>query len=59
MINKEQRKKQLIPIIIGVIPFAYLYAYGGDSILHLDGPRLIKVCNLIRCHCFNCSSYFA
>lgn len=43
MINKEQRKKQLIPIIIGVIPFAYLYAYGGDSILHLDGPRLIKV----------------
>lgn len=43
MINKEQRKKQLIPIIIGVIPFAYLYAYGGDSILHLDEPRLIKV----------------
>ena len=43
MINKEQRKKQLIPIIIGVIPFAYLYAYGGDSILHLDGTRLIKV----------------
>ena len=43
MINKGQRKKQLIPIIIGVIPFAYLYAYGGDSILHLDGPRLIKV----------------
>ena len=43
MINKGQRKKQLIPIIIGVIPFAYLYAYGGDSILHLDEPRLIKV----------------
>lgn len=43
MINKGQRKKQLIPIIIGVIPFAYLYAYGGDSILHLDRPRLIKV----------------
>ena len=36
MINKGQRKKQLIPIIIGVIPFAYLYAYGGDSILHLE-----------------------
>ncbi|TGY16040.1 TVP38/TMEM64 family protein [Lactobacillus intestinalis] len=41
LINKT-RKKRLIPILIGTIPFAYLYAYGGDSILHLDGQRLIK-----------------
>lgn len=34
--------KRLIPIAIGTIPFAYLYAYGGDSLLHLDGDRLIK-----------------
>lgn len=43
MINKNNFKKQLIPIVIGVIPFAYLYAYGGDSILRLNGPRLIKI----------------
>lgn len=42
MINKGNRKKQLLPIVIGVVPFAYLYAYGGDSILHLDEQRLIK-----------------
>ena len=42
MINKKQFKKQIIPIIIGVAPFAYIYAYGGDSILHLDSSRIIK-----------------
>ncbi|MGM9895339.1 MAG: TVP38/TMEM64 family protein [Lactobacillus amylovorus] len=42
MINKNQFKKQLIPIVIGVAPFAYIYAYGGDSILHLDSSRIIK-----------------
>lgn len=41
LINKT-RQKQFVPIAIGTIPFAYLYAYGGDSILHLDGQRLIK-----------------
>lgn len=41
LINKT-RKKQFVPIAIGTIPFAYLYAYGGDSILHLDGQRLIR-----------------
>lgn len=42
MINKKQFKKQIIPIIIGVAPFAYIYAYSGDSILHLDSSRIIK-----------------
>ena len=42
MINKSSRKNQLIPIIIGVAPFAYLYADGGESILHLDSARIIK-----------------
>ena len=42
MINKNQFKKQLIPIVIGVAPFAYIYAYSGDSILHLDSSRIIK-----------------
>lgn len=42
MINKNNRKKQIFPIVIGVVPFAYLYAYGGDSILHLDKRRLIE-----------------
>lgn len=42
LINKNNFKKQLIPITIGVLPFAYLYAYGGDSILHLDTSRIIK-----------------
>ena len=42
MINKKQFKKQIIPIVIGVAPFAYIYAYGGDSILHLDSSRIIK-----------------
>lgn len=41
LINKTI-KKQIIPIAIGSIPFAYLYAYGGDSILRLNGSRLIK-----------------
>lgn len=41
LINKNL-KKQIIPIAIGSIPFAYLYAYGGDSILRLNGQRLIK-----------------
>jgi uncharacterized membrane protein YdjX (TVP38/TMEM64 family) len=34
-------KKRLVPIAIGSLPFAFLYAYGGDSILHLDGRRLL------------------
>lgn len=42
LINKNNFKKQLIPIVIGVAPFAYIYAYGGDSILHLDAGRLTK-----------------
>lgn len=42
MINKNNTKRRLIPIIIGVAPFAYIYAYGGDSILHLDSSRIIK-----------------
>lgn len=42
MINKNNRKKQLLPIVIGVAPVAYIYAYGGDSILHLDSSRIIK-----------------
>ncbi|GAA3631697.1 VTT domain-containing protein [Lactobacillus hamsteri] len=40
LINKEF-KNRLIPISIGAIPMAYLYAYGGDSILHLDAKRII------------------
>lgn len=34
--------KRIIPISIGTIPMAYIYAYGGDSILHLDSQRIIK-----------------
>ncbi|TSO25996.1 VTT domain-containing protein [Lactobacillus sp. LL6] len=41
LINKNN-KKRILPIAIGTIPFAYLYAYGGDSILRLNGSRLIK-----------------
>ena len=40
LINKT-KKKRLIPILIGTAPFAFLYAYGGDSILHLNKNRLI------------------
>lgn len=40
LINKNRRKRML-PISVGTIPFAFLYAYGGDSILHLDGRRLL------------------
>ena len=47
LINKNNFKKQLIPIVIGVSPFAYLYAYGGDSILHLDTSRIIKAAVMI------------
>ena len=47
LINKNDFKKQLIPIVIGVSPFAYLYAYGGDSILHLDTSRIIKAAVMI------------
>ncbi|BAQ57589.1 TVP38/TMEM64 family protein [Lactobacillus acetotolerans] len=43
LINKR-KKKRLIPVAIGSIPLAYLYAYGGDSILHLDKDKLIKAC---------------
>lgn len=42
LINKNDFKKQLTPIVIGVSPFAYLYAYGGDSILHLNTSRIIE-----------------
>ena len=45
LINKNDFKKQLI--VIGVSPFAYLYAYGGDSILHLDTSRIIKAAVMI------------
>lgn len=34
-------KKRLIPIIIGSLPLAFLYAYGGDSLLHLNGRKLL------------------
>ena len=47
LINKNDFKKQLIPIVIGVSPFAYLYAYGGYSILHLDTSRIIKAAVMI------------
>lgn len=47
LINKNNFKKQLIPIVIGVSPFAYLYAYGGDSILHLNTSRIIKAAVMI------------
>lgn len=47
LINKNNFKKQLIPIVIGVSTFAYLYAYGGDSILHLDTSRIIKAAVMI------------
>ena len=42
LINKNDFKKQLIPIVIGVSPFAY-----GDSILHLDTSRIIKAAVMI------------
>ncbi|RVU71102.1 TVP38/TMEM64 family protein [Lactobacillus xujianguonis] len=41
LINKPT-KSRMLPILIGTVPFAYLYAYGGDSILHLNAERLIK-----------------
>ncbi len=41
LINKTH-KKRMVPIALGTIPFSFLYAYGGDSILHLDGKRLIR-----------------
>lgn len=41
LINKTFTKR-LIPIAVGTIPFAYLYAYGGDSLLHFDSSRIIK-----------------
>lgn len=47
LINKNDFKKQLTPIVIGVSPFAYLYAYGGDSILHLNTSRIIKAAVMI------------
>lgn len=47
LINKNDRKHQLIPIMIGVAPFAYIYAYGGDSILHFDGTRMIRAVIMI------------
>lgn len=40
LVNKSLTKK-IIPIIVGSIPLAFLYAYGGDSLLHLNGKRLI------------------
>lgn len=47
LINKNDFKKQLTPIVIGVSPFAYLYAYGGDSILHLNTSRIIEAAVMI------------
>lgn len=41
LINKDF-KKRIVPISLGSIPMAYIYAYGGDSILHLDEQRIIK-----------------
>lgn len=40
LINHSYQDR-VIPIMLGSIPMAYLYAYGGDSILHFDGRRLI------------------
>lgn len=34
-------KKRLIPIFTGVLPAAFLYAFGGDALLHLDWHRLV------------------
>ncbi|MBD5431395.1 MAG: TVP38/TMEM64 family protein [Lactobacillus sp.] len=39
LVNKPF-KKRIIPITIGVIPMAFLYAYGGDSILHFNLKRI-------------------
>ncbi|AZA20262.1 MAG: TVP38/TMEM64 family protein [Lactobacillus helveticus] len=47
LINKNDFKNQLTPIVIGVSPFAYLYAYGGDSILHLNTSRIIEAAVMI------------
>lgn len=41
LINKSFSQR-LIPIITGTLPMAYLYAYGGDSILHLNMQRIIS-----------------
>lgn len=46
LINKSKLKRSL-PITLGTMPFAYLYANGGDSILHLDGPRLLRTVIII------------
>lgn len=46
LINKS-RQQRIIPIVTGTIPFAFLYAYGGDSILHLDGKRLLTTIIII------------
>ncbi|GFZ26209.1 TVP38/TMEM64 family protein [Lactobacillus corticis] len=39
----KSRVKQLIPICLGMIPFAFLYAYGGDSLLKIDASSAIWV----------------
>lgn len=41
LINKERRDR-LVSICLGTIPFSFLYAYGGDSLLHLDRQRLTQ-----------------
>lgn len=36
----KKKSQRLIPLIIGEIPMAFIYAYGGDAILHLDIKRI-------------------
>lgn len=36
-------KKRTLPIICGTLPASFLYAFGGDALLHLDWKRLLIV----------------
>lgn len=37
----KKRVKQLIPIGLGMIPFSFLYAYGGDSLIKINASSAI------------------
>lgn len=41
LINKNFRK-ELTPLTLGTAPMAYIYAYGGDAILHLNLHRIFQ-----------------
>jgi uncharacterized membrane protein YdjX (TVP38/TMEM64 family) len=36
-------KKRVLPIVCGTLPASFLYAFGGDALLHLDWKRLLIV----------------